>query len=67
MAPSDDDKFRYLSALGAFPQLRTVFEAVFRSSTKQPGFYYEDFGVDLDSQSFRQVIVDFVTTSTVNS
>lgn len=42
-------------------RLRATHEAVFRSSTKKPGFYYEDLGADLGSQGFRQVMVDLMS------
>lgn len=39
-------------------ELQTAFQAVFRDSIKQPGFYYWDFGNLIDSKTFRQNMVD---------
>lgn len=41
-------------------QVNEAFEAVFRSSTEQPGFYYLDLGPNLDSQSFRRIMVELM-------
>lgn len=38
-------------------ELHVVFEAVFRDSTIQPGFYYQDLGKQIDSKTFRQRMV----------
>ncbi|OJJ21136.1 hypothetical protein BKI52_11245 [marine bacterium AO1-C] len=38
-------------------QLQTIYDAVFRDSTDQPGFYFQDFGSELDSSTFRQKMI----------
>lgn len=39
-------------------EIETAYNAVFRSSTNQPGFYSWDFGSQIDSKTFRQYMVD---------
>ncbi len=38
-------------------QLQAIYEAVFRSATTQPGFYYQDLGAQMDSKTFRQKMI----------
>jgi len=39
-------------------QLETIYDAVFRESTNQPGYYFQDFGKLIDSKIFRQRMVE---------
>lgn len=39
-------------------QLQAIYEAVFRNSSEQPGFYFQDFGSQIDSATFRQKMVE---------
>ena len=39
-------------------QLDIIYKSVFRNSTKQTGFYYQDFGTKMDSKTFRQKMVE---------
>lgn len=39
-------------------KLQAIYEAVFRQSTEQPGFYYQDLGKAMDSRAFRQLMVN---------
>lgn len=39
-------------------ELHDIYDAVFRDSTNQPGFFFHDFGKQLDSKSFRQWMVE---------
>lgn len=41
-------------------QLQLAYDVVFRCSTDQPGFYYQDLGGDLDSHDFRRVMVELM-------
>lgn len=38
-------------------EIQAIYNAVFRNSTKQPGFYYRDFGYQIDTKTFRQQMV----------
>jgi len=39
-------------------QLHDIYEAVFRGSTHQPGFYFQDFGNKIDSPTFRKIMIE---------
>ncbi len=39
-------------------ELDIIYKSVFRHSTEQAGFYYQDFGTNMNSISFRQKMVE---------
>lgn len=39
-------------------ELRAIHDAVLRTSTDAPGFWFGDFGPDLDSHRFRRLMID---------
>jgi len=39
-------------------ELDNIYHSVFRQSTDQPGFYYQDFGDQMDSKTFRRIMVE---------
>ena len=39
-------------------ELNAIYQAVFRNSTSQPGFYYQDLGKQLNSKAFRQRMIE---------
>ncbi|MEO1052283.1 MAG: hypothetical protein AAFX87_16745 [Bacteroidota bacterium] len=39
-------------------KINAIYDAVFRGSTEQPGFYFQDFGKQIDSKTFRQLMVE---------
>lgn len=45
------------SAAFSLKQLNTIYDAVFRESTNQPGYYFIDFGAIIDSETFRERMV----------
>ncbi|UTW63230.1 hypothetical protein KFE98_03475 [bacterium SCSIO 12741] len=39
-------------------EIKSAYQAVFRNSTEEPGFYYWDLGDQIDSRTFRQYMVE---------
>lgn len=39
-------------------EVQTIYNAVFRDSTSQPGFYFRDFGSEIGAKPFREQMID---------